>query len=249
MNTDPHKETRRQNAMFSTIAERYDLVNDLASLGQDRLWRRAAVQAMEAACGDSLAGTRILDVACGTGASTRALADRGADVTGCDIADGMLDVARRHKTNGRNGADVRRDGPRRGGVRYVTADAMQLPFADGQFDAVTVSYGLRNMPSPEAALAQMRRVCKPGGGIVVLDFDMPDNPCWRMLYTRYATVVLPLLGGIVGGDRDAYRYLNASIAAWEGRRGVARMLLDTGWRCIAMKPLSGGIASLCRATA
>ncbi|NEG95856.1 ubiquinone/menaquinone biosynthesis methyltransferase [Bifidobacterium sp. SMB2] len=246
MDTDTRKSTRRQNAMFSTIAERYDLVNDLASMGQDRLWRRAAVRALETTRGGSLAGLHILDVACGTGASSRALANRGADVIGCDIADGMLAVACRRETDG---SRVNRHGIRRGEVRYVAADAMRLPFADGEFDAVTVSYGLRNMPYPEVALAQMRRVCRPGGRIVVLDFDMPDDLLWRAVYTRYSTVMLPLLGGLIGGGADAYRYLNASIAQWPGRHGVMAMLRETGWHDVAARPLSGGIASLCRAVA
>ncbi|PJM76365.1 ubiquinone/menaquinone biosynthesis methyltransferase [Bifidobacterium simiarum] len=250
MSTDLQKSTRRQRAMFSTIAEHYDLVNDLASLGQDRLWRRAAVRALGDACGGFLAGRRILDVACGTGSSSRALADRGADVTGCDIADGMLAVARRREFGRRRRRDHQR-GPVccDGTVRYVVADAMALPFADGEFDAVTVSYGLRNMPRPDVALAQMRRVCRPGGPIVVLDFDMPGDPLWRMLYTHYATVALPALGGLLGGNADAYRYLNASIARWQGRRGVTAMLRETGWHGVAAKPLTGGIASLCRAVA
>ncbi|PJM72555.1 bifunctional demethylmenaquinone methyltransferase/2-methoxy-6-polyprenyl-1,4-benzoquinol methylase [Bifidobacterium primatium] len=246
MDTDPHKSTQRQNAMFSAIAERYDLVNGLASMGQDRLWRRAAVRALETSYGGSLAGLRVLDVACGTGSSSRALADRGADVIGCDVAVGMLDVARRHEADGPHAC---RRGRRRGGVRYVVADAMRLPFADGEFDAVAVSYGLRNMPNPGVALAQMRRVCRPGGHIVVLDFDMPDDPLWHAIYTRYANVALPLLGGLLGGNADAYRYLNASISQWPGRRGVMTMLHETGWHDVAARPLTGGIASLCRAVA
>ncbi|PWG60446.1 ubiquinone/menaquinone biosynthesis methyltransferase [Bifidobacterium catulorum] len=243
MDTDSLKDVRRQAAMFSTISERYDLVNDLASLGQDLLWRRAAVRAMKASYDGSLVGLRILDVACGTGSSSRAFADEGALVTGCDIADGMLGVARRRERRSRS------HGARRPMIRYIAADAMRLPFGDAAFDAVTVSYGLRNMPRPGTALEQMRRVCRPGGRIVVLDFDMPSDPCWRLIYTRYATAVLPVLGGVLGGDRDAYRYLNASIDSWPGRRGVAGMLRDAGWRDVAVRPLSGGIASLCRAVA
>ncbi|PLS30344.1 ubiquinone biosynthesis methyltransferase UbiE [Bifidobacterium margollesii] len=226
--------------MFDAIASSYEMVDDLASLGQCRLWARAVANALEGLCAEDragLAGTRVLDVACGTGVSSRALAARGAEVTGCDISEGMLAVARR-----------RRNPVRRDGIRYVTADAeCRLPFPDEWFDAVSVSYGLRNMGDPEAALRHMLRVVRPGSPIVVLDFDMPDDPVLRTLYRAYSSVALPALGGLLTGQTEPYRYLNRSIGEWEGRRGVARMMLAAGWRDVRTATLCGGIASICTA--
>ena len=234
------KDPARQSAMFSRIAHHYDLINDLASLGRDRAWRRAVADELERDC-HGLVGRTVLDVACGTGSSSRVLASRGALVTGCDISAGMLDVARRQETGRGSG--------KRPSIRYERCDAQRLPFDNHQFDAVTTSYGLRNMPDPMAALAGMRRVCRPGGVIVVLDFDTPDNPAWRMLYERYRTIMLPMLGDLFGGNGDAYRYLDDSIDVWPGRVGVAMMLRRTGWYDVACRPLSGAIASICRAHA
>ncbi|WP_158214213.1 ubiquinone/menaquinone biosynthesis methyltransferase [Bifidobacterium vansinderenii] len=234
------KNPERQAAMFSRIARHYDLINDLASLGRDRTWRRTVTDELERAC-HGLDGREILDVACGTGASSRALANRGAAVTGCDISPGMLDIARREESEDRRGA--------RTPIRYECHDAQRLPFADRRFDAVTISYGLRNMPDPRATLADMRRVCRAGGPIIVLDFDTPNNPVWRAIYERYRAIVLPALGDLFGGNGDAYRYLDVSIDAWAGRNGVAAMLRETGWHDVAYRTLSGSIASICRARA
>ena len=234
------KDPARQSAMFARIARHYDLINDLASLGRDRAWRRVVADELERGC-QGLADRMILDVACGTGSSSRALASRGALVTGCDVSAGMLDIARRRESERGSGT--------RPSIRYELCDAQQLPFADHRFDAVTTSYGLRNMPDPVAVLAGMRRVCRPGGIIVVLDFDTPDNPAWRMLYERYRTIMLPMLGDLFGGNGDAYRYLDDSIDAWPGRAGVATMLRKTGWHDVACRTLSGAIASVCRARA
>ncbi|MBT1176857.1 ubiquinone/menaquinone biosynthesis methyltransferase [Bifidobacterium callimiconis] len=234
------KNPERQAAMFSRIARHYDLINDLASLGRDRMWRRTVTDELERAC-HGLDGREILDVACGTGTSSRALANRGAIVTGCDISPGMLDVARRKEAEDRRAT--------RPPIRYECCDAQHLPFTDRQFDAVTTSYGLRNMPDPRSALADMRRVCRPGAPIIVLDFDTPDNPVWRAIYERYRAIVLPALGDLLGGNGDAYRYLDVSIDAWKGRAGVAAMLCETGWHDVAYRTLSGSIASICRARA
>lgn len=240
--------------MFDAIAARYDVVNDVGSLGHDRLWRRAVTHAVEKACG-GLSGRMVLDVACGTGASSRALADRGAFVVGCDTSEGMLEVAQRREDH--RGAAVRDESADGGAppavsgapVVYLKADAERLPFPSASFDAVCVSYGLRNMDDPVAALRQMRRVARPGAPIAVLDFDMPSNRAWRLLYRGYASVVLPALGRIASDNADAYRYLNDSIASWPGRAGVARMLRDAGWDDIRTATLTGGVAFICVAVA
>lgn len=224
--------------MFDAIAARYDMVNDLASLGQCRLWTAAVAHALQHMTA-GLEGRQVLDVACGTGTSSLAIARRGARVVGCDISDGMLSVAR-------NRSQTSQWGQR---LRYRHANAMELPFPDNSFDAVTSSYGLRNMSCPQEALQEMRRVARAGAPVVILDFDLPRNPLMRACYQRYARMVLPLLGQLMGSGAQPYRYLNDSIANWRGAAGVCRMLHDAGFRDIRSAKLCLGIASICTARA
>lgn len=192
-----------------------------------------------------LRGLHILDVACGTGTSSRALARLGADVIGCDVSEGMVAEARRLET-GRDVVVARADGSR-GAVTYCITDACDMGFADNRFDAVTCCYGLRNMPSPVAALGQMRRVARPGAPIVTLDFDMPSGTLLPNAYRLYDAIVLPLVGGLLTGHPSDYRYLTQTIEQWPGRRGVAHMMRVVGLRHPQCRPLTKGIASLNRA--
>ncbi|MGO5288387.1 class I SAM-dependent methyltransferase [Pseudoscardovia suis] len=192
-----------------------------------------------------LEGLSILDVACGTGTSSRALAQLGANVIGCDISEGMIAKARQCETA--HDVVAARAGGARGSVVYCVGDATDLGFADNRFDAVTCCYGLRNMPSPVEALRQMRRVAKPGAPIVTLDFDMPAGLVVSNAYRLYDAVVLPLVGGLLTGHPSDYRYLTQTIEQWPGRRGVAHMMRVAGLRHPQCKPLTMGIASLNRA--
>lgn len=270
------RDPERQAHRFDRIADRYDLVNDVASLRCSRRWTRAfaraVVESVDAGPADAeradadatsvdraegrpgdcpalnrlpLRGLHILDVACGTGTSSRALARLGADVIGCDVSEGMVAEARRLET-GRDVVVARADGSR-GAVTYCITDACDMGFADNRFDAVTCCYGLRNMPSPVAALGQMRRVARPGAPIVTLDFDMPSGTLLPNAYRLYDAIVLPLVGGLLTGHPSDYRYLTQTIEQWPGRRGVAHMMRVVGLRHPQCRPLTKGIASLNRA--
>lgn len=277
------RDPARQAHRFDRIAGRYDLVNDVASLGFSRQWTQAFAHAVvESVDGDPglthphpddrrddgrddsradsradgckdragrpirpLEGMNILDVACGTGTSSRALAQLGANVIGCDISEGMIAQARQCETA--HDVVAARAGGARGSVVYCTGDASDLGFADNRFDAVTCCYGLRNMPSPVEALRQMRRVAKPGAPIVTLDFDMPAGLVVSNAYRLYDALVLPLVGGLITGHPSDYRYLTQTIEQWPGRRGVAHMMRVAGLRHPQCKPLTMGIASLNRA--
>jgi demethylmenaquinone methyltransferase/2-methoxy-6-polyprenyl-1,4-benzoquinol methylase len=211
--------------MFDDVAERYDLTNDLLSLGQDRRWRRAVVEAVAPESGE-----RVLDLAAGTGTSSVPFADRGAFVVPCDFSLGMLSSGRR----------------RRPELAFVAGDAMRLPFADGSFDAVTISFGLRNVHDPEAALREMLRVTRPGGRLVVCEFSHPTWGPFRQVYTEYLMRALPAVARAVSSNPDAYVYLAESIRQWPDQRGLAAQLQRAGWRDVAWRDLSGGIVALHR---
>jgi demethylmenaquinone methyltransferase/2-methoxy-6-polyprenyl-1,4-benzoquinol methylase len=202
--------------MFSRIAWRYDLVNDLMSFGMHRRWKRHAVRL--ALGGRPNRAARVLDLCCGSG-DLCFLAERlgAGSVTGADFALPMLAVAQRRRaaSGGRS--------------RFVQADALRLPFPGGAFDAVTVSYGLRNIADIPAALAEMRRVLAPGGRIVVLDFGKPDNVVTAALYGAYLRAAMPLMGWIFHGDADTYRYIPESLTRYPGQRGVEKLMREAGF--------------------
>ncbi|WP_029149517.1 class I SAM-dependent methyltransferase [Microbacterium indicum] len=227
---DLGKDPSRVSGMFDQVAKGYDAANVAMTFGLDAAWRRATTQAV-----DPQPGERILDLAAGTAKSSASLARRGAEVVAADFSPGMLAEGRR------SFGDVR-------GLSFVEADATDLPFDDAEFDAVTISYGLRNVVDPHAALAEMHRVTKPGGRIVVNEFSTPPNAAFRSLYRFYNDRVLPKVASVVGSNGEAYDYLNESIAAWPDQRTLAGWMRDAGWREIAWRNLVFGIVALHRGT-
>jgi len=214
-------------AMFDGVARLYDLANDVLSLGQDRFWRRKVVAAV-----DPRPGELILDLAAGTGTSSEPLADAGAIVVPTDLSFGMVDVGKE----------------RQPGLAFVNGDGLRLPYADAAFDAVTISFGLRNMEDTRAALTELLRVTKPGGRVVVCEFSTPTEPQFRRLYNLYLVQILPRIAKAASSNPVAYRYLSQSILAWPTQRGLADLMYDVGWRDVAWKNLTGGIVALHRAT-
>ena len=194
------KQPHEVAAMFDDVAAKYDLTNDVLSLGQTRLWRRAVARAV-----DARPGERVLDLAAGTGTSSLPFAAAGARVVPCDFSLGML-----------------REGKKRHPELPLTAgDATRLPFADGVFDAVTISFGLRNVHDTDVALREMRRVTRPGGRLVICEFSHPTWAPFRTVYTEYLMRALPPVATAVSSNPDAYVYLAESIRAWPDQRGLA----------------------------
>lgn len=220
----------RVHALFSTIARRYDLINDVQSFGRHRHWKRRLV-----ALAGVPPGRRALDVCCGTGDIAFALAAKGAAVTGLDFTEGMLEVARRRERQ--------RHPNERGAVEFIQGDAMKLPFGDGSFDAVTVGYGLRNLANWETGLSEMIRVAGPGGRIVVLDFGKPDQALWRTLYFGYLRLCVPVFGLMFAGRVDAYAYILESLRHYPAQRGVAEKMTQAGLKNVKIVNLLGGAMS------
>lgn len=214
-------------AMFDGVAERYDVTNGVLSLGQDRLWRRAVVRAL-----DARPGERVLDLAAGTGTSTEPFADSGALAVPCDFSLGMLRVGKR----------------RRPDLDFVAGDATRLPYADASFDAVTISFGLRNVVDARQAMIEMLRVTRPGGRLVVCEFSRPTWGPWRKVYTEYLMRALPAVARRVSSSPAAYVYLAESIRAWPDQRDLAAQVRAAGWGDVAWRNLSGGIVALHRGT-
>jgi demethylmenaquinone methyltransferase/2-methoxy-6-polyprenyl-1,4-benzoquinol methylase len=220
------KQPQQVAAMFDDVAERYDVTNDVLSLGLDRLWRRSVLKAV-----DPKRGERILDVAAGTGSSSVPLVFAGADTVPCDFSVGMLTVGKRSR-------------PR---LPFVAGDAMRLPFADESFDAVTITFGLRNVAVPVTGLVEMRRVTRPGGRLVVCEFSKPTVTAFRRLYDRYLSIAVPGLARKVSSDPESYIYLADSIQQWPDQEGLAALVAEAGWRSVQYRNLSGGIVALHRA--
>ena len=221
------KQPRDVARMFDAVASRYDVTNDVLSLGQDRLWRRATVEACAAG-----PGQLVLDIAAGTGTSSEPFADSGAEVVPADFSLGMLRVGHH----------------RRSDLGFTAADAMRLPFADAAFDVVTMSFGLRNVADPHVALREFLRVTKPGGRLVVCEFSRPTNPALRTVYSRYLMRSLPAVARRVSSDPESYVYLAESIQEWPAQRELAEQIAAAGWERVQWRNLSGGIVALHRAT-
>lgn len=228
---DLAKQPAEVAAMFDDVAPRYDLVNDVLSLGRDRSWRKVVARAVGATKGE-----RVLDVAAGTGTSSASFTTDGADCVACDFSLGMLTQGVRQ----RGGADV-------GGVRFVAGDALALPFADESFDAVTISFGLRNVHDVDAALRDLLRVTKPGGRLVICEFSAPVFTPFRRLYDGYLAVV-PAIVKKVSSNPDSYVYLAESIRAWPAQSELAGRIAAAGWRGVAWRNLTGGIVAVHRAS-
>jgi demethylmenaquinone methyltransferase/2-methoxy-6-polyprenyl-1,4-benzoquinol methylase len=216
-------------AMFDELAGRYDLLNDLLSAGQVRRWRRVVAGAV-----DARPGQRILDLAAGTGTSTVSFAASGAECVACDFSIGMLRAGiRRVRADG--------NGPQ---PAFVGGDALRLPFADEAFDAVTISFGLRNVAGPQQALAEMLRVTRPGGRLVICEFSRISNRPLRALYERYLARALPAVARRVSRNPVAYEYLAESIVDWPGQAELARVLHAAGWSAVKWRNLALGIVAV-----
>lgn len=212
-------------AMFDRVAPRYDLVNTVTSLGQDRRWRRLTREALRLTPGD-----RVLDVGAGTGVSTVELSRSGAYVVGVDFSTGMLGQGRDR------------------GVPLVAGDGLHLPFADAAFDAVTISYTIRNFVDVDAGLRELARVTKPGGRLVIAELSHPTWAPFRTVYVEYLMRAMPLIARVVSSNPDAYDYLAESIRAWDRQPELARRMEANGWGNVAWRNLTFGIAALHRAT-
>ncbi|MFI8593256.1 demethylmenaquinone methyltransferase [Microbacterium sp. NPDC078428] len=225
---DLAKDPRAVSGMFDGVARGYDRTNTVLSIGNDRLWRVATTRAV-----GPRAGERVLDLAAGTGASSVSLARSGADVVAADFSPGMIAEGRRRHSGVPN-------------LEFVEADATDLPFADDEFDAVTMSFGLRNVNEPRRALAELWRVTKPGGRIVVCEFSHPPSPAFAGLYRFYNDRVLPIVARAVSSNADAYDYLNESIRDWPDQTTLARWMREAGWAQVEYRNLSFGIVALHR---
>jgi demethylmenaquinone methyltransferase/2-methoxy-6-polyprenyl-1,4-benzoquinol methylase len=213
-------------AMFDRVAARYDLVNDVLSLGQDRAWRRRTVEAVAAR-----PGQLVLDLAAGTGTSSEPFERSGATVVPTDLSLGMLQVGKQ----------------RRPGLSFVAGDALRLPYVDAAFDAVTISFGLRNVEDTAGALNELRRVTRPGGTLVVCEFSTPIWAPFRTVYQDYLMAALPRIAAVIASNPAAYSYLAESIQAWPDQAALAALLQQAGWRQVEWRNLSGGIVALHRA--
>jgi demethylmenaquinone methyltransferase/2-methoxy-6-polyprenyl-1,4-benzoquinol methylase len=214
--------------MFDAVAQRYDLTNDVLSLGQDRRWRRDVINAV-----DARPGQLVLDLAAGTGTSSEPFVERGATVVPCDFSIGMLRVGKQARPH----------------LPFTAGDGTRLPFADDTFDAATISFGLRNIVDPLAGLRELLRVTRPGGRLVVCEFSHPTNRPFRTVYLEYLMKALPAIARGVSSSPDAYVYLAESIRAWPDQAGLAALLEEAGWSGVEWRNLSGGIVALHRGVA
>lgn len=224
---DLDKQPHEIAAMFDGVARRYDLTNTVLTFGLDRGWRRATREALDLA-----PGQRVLDVGAGTGVSTQELAASGAYAVGLDLSIGMLQAGRRVRP----------------GVPLLAGDALRLPFPDAAFDAVTISFALRNVVEPAAALRELARVTRPGGRLVICEFSHPTVEPFRRVYLSYLMRSLPAVARRVSSNPDAYVYLVESIRAWPDQAGLAALIGEAGWRGVGWRNLTGGIVALHRAT-
>ncbi|MDQ3629355.1 MAG: demethylmenaquinone methyltransferase [Actinomycetota bacterium] len=217
------KRPHEVQAMFDSVARRYDLTNDVLSLGQDRRWRRRTTAMVDAQRGET-----VLDLAAGTGTSSQPFADAGAFVVPCDFSIGMLAVGKQQRS----------------GLPFTAGDATALPFADETFDVVTISFGLRNVVDFVAGLAEMLRVARRGGRLVVCEFSHPTWKPFRTVYSGYLMKALPRVARRVSSSPAAYVYLAESIRAWPDQATLAGHLRHAGWEDVVWADLTGGTVAL-----
>jgi demethylmenaquinone methyltransferase/2-methoxy-6-polyprenyl-1,4-benzoquinol methylase len=231
---DLDKKPAEVAAMFDALASRYDLMNDVLSMGQVRLWRRRVQRILQAGPGE-----RVLDLAAGTGTSSVVFAESGANCVACDFSLGMLQAGQaRLLRNDPLGAKTR------GKVAFAAGDALHLPFKDAAFDAVTISFGLRNVQHTKDALAEMRRVTRPGGRLVVAEFSQITVAPLDMIYRRYLTGVLPAIARRAARNPEAYEYLAESISDWPAQRELADIIADAGWSAVRWRDLTLGVVAI-----
>ncbi len=220
----PEGKRRYVRRLFATIADRYDFITTFLSYGQDRRWKARLI-----ALANLQAGDRVLDLACGTGDLVFAAAGRVRHGVGLDVTHRMLELAASKQ-------------PRN--VALVTGDMLALPFGGARFDVVTTGYGLRNVPDLQQAIREIARVLAPGGRLLSLDFNRPDNLVVRAAYLAYLTVTGSVLGMVLHGDPDTYRYIPESIRQYPGARGVARLLEAEGFVAVRVVPVLGGLMAI-----
>lgn len=228
------EKANRVAEVFSSVANKYDLMNDLMSLGVHRLWKKFTIDLSQVRLGD-----KVLDIAGGTGDLTHEFAKRVGEqgqVCLVDINAAMLQVGR----------DRLLDAGIIGNINYFQADAESLPFPDNHFDCVSIAFGLRNVTRKENALREMQRVLKPGGQLLVLEFSKPILPVLKSIYDQYSFSILPKLGGFIAGDEASYQYLVESIRRHPDQENLKQMVLDAGFDNCEYHNLTGGIVALHR---
>lgn len=218
----PEGKRRYVRRLFATIADRYDFITIALSYGQDRRWKQRLIALAAISPTD-----RVLDVACGTGDLLFAAAQRARRAVGLDLTLRMLQLARAKRP-----------------ATLVAGDMLALPFGDGQFEVVTTGYGLRNVPDLSGAVREIRRVLVPGGRLLSLDFNRPENGLVRRAYLVYLTVVGSALGLLLHRDPDTYRYIPESIRNYPGATGLAGLLSEEGFRDVRVVPLLGGLMAI-----
>jgi demethylmenaquinone methyltransferase / 2-methoxy-6-polyprenyl-1,4-benzoquinol methylase len=219
LNKDPDDVSK----MFDDVAHRYDFLNDLLSLGRTKAWRRVVTSIIA-----PKPGMKILDIAAGTGSSSRPLVDKGAEVTALDFSHGMIEQGRKQNKN----------------INFVQGDALKLPFENNSFDVTTISFGLRNTSNTEKALKEALRVTKDGGRIVVAEFSHPVNPVFKKIYLNYLMKALPVIVKKISKNPDAYIYLAESIRAWPDQAELASIMRDSGFKSVAWQDLTFGIVAV-----
>jgi demethylmenaquinone methyltransferase/2-methoxy-6-polyprenyl-1,4-benzoquinol methylase len=219
LNKDPDDVSK----MFDDVAHRYDFLNDLLSLGRTKAWRRVVTSIIT-----PKPGMKILDIAAGTGSSSRPLVDKGAEVTALDFSQGMIEQGRKQNKN----------------IKFVQGDALKLPFEDNFFDVTTISFGLRNTSNTDKALKEALRVTKDGGRIVVAEFSHPVNPIFKKIYLNYLMKALPVIVKKISKNPDAYIYLAESIRAWPDQAELASIMRDSGFKSVAWQDLTFGIVAV-----
>jgi demethylmenaquinone methyltransferase/2-methoxy-6-polyprenyl-1,4-benzoquinol methylase len=227
------------NDLFATIARRYDLINDLQSFGLHRLWKRRVVKLAAVQ-----PGNRALDLCCGTGDLALAFAQHGAETTGLDFSEKMLEVAKRRSEKSEVGSPNKTSHSALRTPHFVQGDAQQIPFPDNSFDIVTVGYGLRNLTSWECGLDEMFRVAKPGARLIVLEFGKPANLLWRKIYFAHLRCSVPLIGLLFCGQPSAYAYILESLKHYPAQLAVAEKMRGLKLANVRVINLLGGAMAI-----